>query len=211
MHPVQVLRGRSDPDGKLLGPLPAVRDGDALAYEFELPEQFVPWPGRTRIERVYVLLDLGIGLSQPVWREVALGDGNTGLGIDAGLDDPQTWYVDLVTVRRRDADRGECYVVRDLYLDVIVPVDGRHHRLLDLDEYADAIAEGSLDLEDALDGLRRWQAFLDRHLHADRDPAGAWTDFPPKAIEALRHLPSPLGPPVRWRALRPRTTDLADL
>lgn len=87
-------------------------------------------------------------------------------------------------------------VVRDLYIDVMVPTDGRHQRLLDLDEYADAIEAGQLDVATAIDGLRRWQRFLDRHLHADRDPAARWTDFPPHRLETLAALPAPLGPVV---------------
>jgi hypothetical protein len=43
---------------------------------------------------------------------------------------------------------------------------------------------------------RRWQRFLDRHLHAARDPAGQWTDFPPRRLRELAALPAPLGPVV---------------
>jgi hypothetical protein len=194
MDRVEVMRGGSDPERGLLGPLPGVRHKDVLAYEFELPAEFLPWPGRTNLQRVFVLLDLGVSLSRPVWREVTLANGDTGLG----LDDPDSWFVDLVQITRA----GNRYTSRDLYLDVIVPLDGRHQRVLDLDEFADALAEGSLDASDAVDGLRRWQAFLDRHLHCDRDPAAAWTDFPPAAIAPLLAAPAPLGPPVRWRHRR---------
>ncbi|MBB4908350.1 putative RNA-binding protein associated with RNAse of E/G family [Actinophytocola algeriensis] len=86
--------------------------------------------------------------------------------------------------------------VRDLYADVLVPTDGRHQRLLDLDEFADAIEAGQLDVATAVDGLRRWQRFLDRHLHAARDPSETWTDFPPQRLRDLAALPSPLGPVV---------------
>jgi hypothetical protein len=195
MQRVEVWRGSSDLSSALFGPLPGMRHGEVLAYEFELPDQFLPWPGRTRLERTYVLLDLGVSMSVPVWREVRLPNGDTGLGIDAGLSDPQTWYVDLVHIERHDRQ----YAVRDLYLDVIIPTDGRHQRLLDLDEFADAIEHGALTVSEAIDGLRRWQAFLDRHLHNDRDPAAGWSDFPPAALAPLRELPSPLGPPVQWR------------
>jgi hypothetical protein len=63
-------------------------------------------------------------------------------------------------------------------------------------EYADAIADGTVPVPVAVDGLRRWQAFLDRCLHRDRDPRHGWTDFPPAAIAALAALPAPLGPVV---------------
>lgn len=38
--------------------------------------------------------------------------------------------------------------------------------------------------------------FLDRHLHAARDPHGQWTDFPPRRLRELAALPAPLGPVV---------------
>jgi hypothetical protein len=78
----------------------------------------------------------------------------------------------------------------------MVPTDGRHQRLLDLDEFADAVEAGQLDARIAVDGLRRWQRFLDRHLHAARDPQHGWTDFPPRRLRELAALPAPLGPIV---------------
>lgn len=83
-----------------------------------------------------------------------------------------------------------------MYIDVLVPTDGRHQRLLDLDEFADAVEAGRLDTGTAIDGLRRWQRFLDRHLHAARDPQDGWTDFPPLRLRELAALPAPLGPVV---------------
>jgi hypothetical protein len=54
----------------------------------------------------------------------------------------------------------------------------------------------------AIDGLRRWQRFLDRYLYGGRPPVGAWVDFPPRAIRRLSELPMPFAPPVRWNASR---------
>jgi hypothetical protein len=173
----------------LFGPLPGVRTGDTLAYEFRLPDRFVPWPGRTLLERVFVLLDLGVSMSVPCWRHMVPSDGGP---VVPGNNRPTTWYVDLVHV----TTERNSIVVRDLYIDVMVPVDGRHQRLLDLDEFADAIENGQLDVPTAIDGLRRWQHFLDRHLHADRDPGDRWTDFPPERLRELAALPAPLGPVV---------------
>ncbi len=56
--------------------------------------------------------------------------------------------------------------------------------------------EFELDTATAIDGLRRWQRFLDRHLHADRYPQADWTDFPPARIQEFTDLPTPLGPIV---------------
>jgi hypothetical protein len=75
-------------------------------------------------------------------------------------------------------------------------MDGRHQRMLDLDEFADAIEAGDLPLGVAIDGLRRWQRFLDTYVHHDRDPRAAWTNFPPAQISELAALAAPLGPVV---------------
>jgi predicted RNA-binding protein associated with RNAse of E/G family len=57
-------------------------------------------------------------------------------GVDPDHQTP-AWYVDLMHM----TDRGGELVARDLYIDVMIPTDGRHQRLLDLDEFADAIEE----------------------------------------------------------------------
>jgi len=189
---VKVWRGRYGDPVPLLGPLPGIRVGSVLAYEFGLPARFVPWPGRALLQRTFVLLDLGVSMNLPCWREMMTEAGDVATGIDPGNTEPTTWYVDLVHV----TDDEEAIVVRDLYIDVMVPTDGRHQRMLDLDEFGDAIADGTMPLDVAADGLRRWQAFLDQFLHRDRDPRHEWTDFPPLAIRELTALPAPLGPVV---------------
>ncbi|HEY4024737.1 MAG TPA: DUF402 domain-containing protein [Pseudonocardiaceae bacterium] len=184
MQRVEVWRGSHGDPEPLFGPLPGVRDGDTVAYEFELPAKFVPWPGKTRLERVFILLDLGVSMSQPVWHSAThVNRENAG---------PDSWYVDLLHITETDG----AIIARDLYIDVMVATDGRHQRELDLDEYADAMETGELDTATAIDGLRRWQRFLDRHLHADRYPQADWTDFPPARIRQLADLPAPLGPVV---------------
>ncbi len=180
MEQVEVMKGKHR--GELFGPLPGVRIGDVIAYEVELPERFVPWPGRTRLERVFVLLDLGVSFSNPPWRH------------SEHPEDAHIWYVDLISINRA----GDRYEFRDLYVDVIVPTDGRSYRQLDLDELADASAEGLLTSDEVVDALRRWQRFLDRHLHTEVSPPRTWSDFPPAAIRPLQDLAAPLGPPVRW-------------
>jgi hypothetical protein len=191
MQPVSVFRGKFADPVPPFGPLPGVRIGDVLAYEFELPERFVPKPGHARLERTFALLDLGVSMSCPAWSRTTV-DGLAIEGIDPQLDEAVTWYVDLVHITA-DGDR---LIIRDLYLDVMVPTDGRHQRMLDLDEFADAIEAGTLPVDVAVDALRRWQAFLDRHLHSHRDPRSRWSDFPPEAIREFDALPSPLGPIV---------------
>lgn len=192
---MDVWRGHFGDPAPPFGPLPGVRIGKALAYEFQLPVRFVPWPGRSLLERVFVLLDVGVSMSLPSWRQMVTDAHDVVLGIDAHQQEPTTWYVDLVHI----TDDRDTVVVRDLYIDVMVPTDGRHQRILDLDELADAIEDGTVPVDIAIDGLRRWQSFLDRFLHRDRDPRDRWTNFPPTDIDALAELPSPLGPVVTGR------------
>ena len=179
--PVLVMRGNHGV-AHLAGPLPGARLGQIVAYDFELPESFEPWPGRTLRERTFVLLEFGVSFANPCWVRHVRQDG---VVVDRTLEGGDTWYVDLVSVGLT----GDVYTFRDLYVDVMVPMDGRHYRMLDLDEFADAIEDGVIGIEEAVDALRRWQRFLDCHLHAAREPLGAWTDFPPAAITPLRDLP----------------------
>src|SRR6266852_2547492 len=188
-QPVEVMRGRHGQE-RLFGPLPGARHAGVVAYEFELPDSFEPRPGRTLLERTFVLLDLGVSFANPCWARHVKPDGTV---VDRGPEGSDTWYVDLVNVEQHE-DR---YIFRDLFIDAVVPMDGRHHRMLDLDEFADAIDNGSLSVEQATDALRRWQRFLDRHLHAERAPVENWTDFPPAAILPLLEL-RPFDQPVRW-------------
>ena len=187
---VEVMRGTQRNLAFEFGPLPGYRLGNVVAYEFGLPKRFEPWPGRTRLERTFVLLDVGVSFANPCWVRQTKPDGSVVEVDPRGRD---SWYVDLVKVEVQ-CDR---YIFRDLYIDVIVPTDGRHYRMLDLDEYADAMSDGTLPLDDAIDGLRRWQHFLDRYLHTDRWPVGAWSDFPPQSIHQLFELPAPSAEPVR--------------
>ena len=190
MESVQVWSGAFGDPVPLFGPLPGVRHGDVIAYEFELPGRFEPRPGRTRLERVFVLTSVGVSLAEPCWVRASTASGEIVAGVP-----PATWYVDPLHV----VDRGGEVIVRDLYIDVMVPDDGRHQRMLDLDEFADAIDAGTVPMDVATDALRRWQRFLDDHLHRDRNPRAGWTDFPPKAIAELAALPAPLGPVVTWQ------------
>lgn len=194
-QPVAVTRASAKDPSFRFGPLPGLREGDVVAYEFALPERFVPWPDRTNVDRTFVLLDLGVSFAQPCWQYVLEADGTRTPSLDSEDTDDRSWYVDLVEV----SGGPEHYTVTDLYVDVIVSCDGRGHRMLDLEELADALAQGAITQAQVVDGLRRWQAFLDRHLYAGRDPSREWRDFPPAAIQALAEVPGTLGPVVTWR------------
>jgi hypothetical protein len=49
--PVEVLRGTHKDLTFQFGPLPGSRLENVVAYEFELPGRFEPWPGRTHAVR----------------------------------------------------------------------------------------------------------------------------------------------------------------
>jgi len=168
MRPTEVVVRQSS------SPVPALRNAQVLAYDLA---RLVPThtdPHRLWIERTYLLLDVGVQFKRPHW------------WCD---DEPETWYVDLVKVE----EAASHIIVRDLYLDLIVPTDGRPYRLLDPDEFGDALATGELSTADAIDGLRRWHHFLEQHVRyvgsrQDVGRAPIWQDFPPACIQPFMRL-----------------------
>ena len=146
------------------------RIGRAAAYEFRLSEQLAVRPEYPdRVQRAFVLLDEHIQLNQPII-ETSYWDG--------------WWYIDLADV----TEDGDSIEVGDQYIDLIVPPDVRPYRVLDLDDFADALDDNRLAPDRAADGLRRLQAFLDAHLHVRERHHDEWADFPPRAIRALQAL-----------------------
>jgi hypothetical protein len=162
---VQVMRDRFGPfDGAIIG--------ETLAYTFVWTDQQQD-PPFTHHERVFVLLDVGAQLSNPP-------------GFQGGPDSG-SWYIDLVIVEQA----GDQVTIRDHDIDVIVSTDGRGYRLIDMEEYAEAFENGECTLDELLDGLKRWQAFLDRHLHGPtHHPVQPWPDFPPKSLEPFAAMES---------------------
>ncbi|GAA1653613.1 DUF402 domain-containing protein [Actinoplanes couchii] len=145
---------------------PGYRDGKAIVYDWAFP-----WNGVILQQRSFVLLDTGFQINQAVtFPEQQRG----------------WWYCDLVRV----TDEGDVVHVDDHWIDVIVGPPDHPYRVLDLDEYADAIAEGAIDTATGIDGLRRTQHFLDQHLNRRHDTRrDIWPDFPPRAITNLAQLP----------------------
>ena len=178
MIPVSVYRGHYTKPNELFGPLPGLKQGNVLCYEFELPDRFVPAKGKTRVERTFVLLDLGVSFVNPIWFKD---------------QEENTWYADLIHLEQRGSD----FICLDLFIDALIPTDGRSYRQLDLEEFAEAVDAQQLTWLVASDGLKRWQAFLDNHLHKERFPVATWSDFPPHTIKDLQALPSPLDTPVK--------------
>lgn len=82
------------------------------------------------------------------------------------------YYVDMVRV----SERGERWIVRDLYLDVLV-YEGKRAEIIDADEYLAAIQEGHLNAEEAayalttahtlLNGLAKHKYNLEAYLQAE--------------------------------------------
>lgn len=82
------------------------------------------------------------------------------------------YYVDMVRV----SEQGERWIVRDLYLDVLV-YEGKRAEIIDTDEYLAAIQEGHLDTEEAvfalttahtlLNGLAKHGYSLEAYLQAE--------------------------------------------
>ncbi|MEK5057290.1 hypothetical protein BK126_16790 [Paenibacillus sp. FSL H7-0326] len=84
------------------------------------------------------------------------------------------WYVDLIDIKLNDAEM----VLTDLYIDIVVEGNGPTYRLIDLEEYADAVSQGLIDMKDMNKHLTQVQMFLENYLHRGKV-------FPPKQIEEL--------------------------
>ncbi|MGW1340596.1 hypothetical protein ACWCOV_06045 [Kribbella sp. NPDC002412] len=149
---------------------PGRRVGDVVAYDVRiLPEYQVV--GRPTIDRSYLLLGEGIQLTKPVVFE----------GPVEGW-----WYVDLVDIER--ADGG--YVVRDRYVDFLVPPGADRYHVLDLDELADALSAGHITAAECATVLSTTQRFVDRHLRAtEKGSVDPPRQFPPAGVAALEPLP----------------------
>lgn len=161
MHPVRVTTydltpsreplhtDAEGPFGKLVY---AEVSGGRLAYDLELGEG--EHPLLTRIQG-HVLPAHGLKVVRFTRRRPERDDYD--------------YYVDIVRV----TEQGERWVVRDLYLDVLV-FDGVRAKVLDTDEYLAAAAEGHMDereaeyallkLHDFIDGLARHGYTLSRYL-----------------------------------------------
>jgi hypothetical protein len=124
------------------------------------------WRGEYLEQRSFVLLEEGFQLSRPPnFPAVQRG----------------WWYCDLVRV----TDNGDEVVVDDLWIDVIVGPPDHPYRVLDLDEYGEAMAQGKLGAAEGVDGLVRTQRFLDRRLNRRDDAGRTWPEFPPAEVVAL--------------------------
>ncbi|MFD9125717.1 hypothetical protein [Kitasatospora sp. NPDC059571] len=144
-----------------------IRRGDVVAYDWGFEHD-----GRHHVQRSFVLLDHGVQINQPV---------------TFPAEQQGWWYCDLVTV----TDHGHVLHVDDMWIDAIVGPPDHPYRILDLDDYAEAMTTGTLNPTDAADGLIRWQHFLDQRLNRRHDTTRRWPDFPPADVTALMTVELP--------------------
>jgi hypothetical protein len=63
--------------------------------------------------------------------------------------------------------------------------------MLDVEEFADALADGAISVDVAVDGLWCWQAFLTRYLYTEGGPVSPLSDVPTREIDALAAIAEP--------------------
>jgi len=103
------------------------------------------------------------------------------------------WYVDLVEIDHTDTG----LVVRDLYVDLLIPPAANRYQLLDLDEFADALTAGQITPIQCATVLHQTQQFINRYLRGPEEgPSGPQYQFPPTAVTTLESLRSFLDPPA---------------
>ena len=151
---------------------PGVRTGDnVVAYDVPILPQWQA-PGRPTVDRCFVIPDEGVQVMKP----------NTFTGVLEG-----GWYIDLVDVEEPEPKR---LIIRDLQVDILLPPVSVRYEVLDLDEFADAMENGSIDAATAIRVLRDTQRFIDKHLrNLDQDVLESWPDFPPATVRELAELP----------------------
>lgn len=162
---------------RLGGPLPGIRDGQVVAFEYDVHGSHADVVRDEPIrQRAFVLLEEQVQITQPLtWGAARAG----------------WWYVDLVEA----TIDGDLVRVRDDYLDLVIGPPDRPYRVLDLHEYADALDAGALTPARVAEGLRTMHAFLENHLHRRSGDPASWLDFPPACLDRLRavDIPDPHG------------------
>src|SRR5690606_32067444 len=70
------------------------------------------------------------------------------------------WYVDVVNITQLQPDT---YGLEDMYIDIIVEGHGPKYRIVDLEEYGEAVFEGKITLPEMKVQLLRVQKFLNKY------------------------------------------------
>jgi predicted RNA-binding protein associated with RNAse of E/G family len=87
------------------------------------------------------------------------------------------WYADLIHIGKYNEDTIE---LKYMYIDVVIEGNGPTYRIIDLEEYADAVNQGIISLKDLRKQFIQLQLFLDNYLHRGKE-------FPPKVIIDLMY------------------------
>lgn len=85
------------------------------------------------------------------------------------------WYVHLIDASEI---KPGTWLVEDREIDVFVQEDLRTYRVVDMEEFADAVESARISVPDACRLLKALQAFLDDYLHSGGE-------FPPKEISKV--------------------------
>ncbi|MCM3781521.1 DUF402 domain-containing protein [Neobacillus mesonae] len=110
-----------------------------------------------KVIRHYILVNEGVKLMYEPWGWI------------------NEWYVDLVEIKKISDHEIE---LTDLYIDIVVEGNGPTYRLIDLEEYADAVTEGQIDIQEMNKQLKQVQTFLENYLHRGKV-------FPPEQVRQL--------------------------
>ena len=86
------------------------------------------------------------------------------------------WYIDLIKIKWNDENTLEFI---DQYIDIIVEGNGPTYRIIDFEDYANAIIENKISTEEIKAQFIQIQNFLDNYLHRGKI-------FPPKSIQLNR-------------------------
>jgi hypothetical protein len=80
----------------------------------------------------------------------------------------------------------------DMYIDLVVGPPQHPYSVLDLEEFGEALRNGTISVADAADVLNDCQRFIDRRLNRHKDPlSDGWPDFPPRELEPVLVAPIP--------------------
>ena len=83
------------------------------------------------------------------------------------------WYADLIKIEC--VSKNEISLI-DLYLDIIIESNGQTYKMIDFDDFANALVNGRINITELEIPLNNLQIFLDNHLHDGKD-------FPPSIIK----------------------------
>jgi predicted RNA-binding protein associated with RNAse of E/G family len=83
------------------------------------------------------------------------------------------WYIDLIQIIWHNENTLE-YI--DKYIDIVIEGNGPTYRIFDFDDYADAIIDKKISLEEIKEHFVQIQNFLDNYIHNGKI-------FPPEKIK----------------------------